>query len=329
MSESGSVEEGRAARDAARRVPRRPRARTLALGFGALLVLTLGLIVLGALVRAHGAGLACPDWPLCFGEFVPEIDLQVGFEWSHRVVAASVALLFAMLAGATLRSGAAFPATRRLLALAAGLLVLQIALGALTVWQPLADWSVTAHLLAGNAFAVALLLVSCSLCEGARGRAPAAAGSARARFWISAAAALLLLQIALGGLVSSRFAGLACPEWPTCSGGVWFPAWQGAVGLQLLHRTNAYLLVGALAAAAAASRRSPGLRGAASLAALLGLVQLAVGAANVRLGIPVEVTALHTGLAAAIALCLALALRAAWRRPPDVVRPRAAVLHPG
>jgi heme A synthase len=295
-------------------MPREPRARTLAFGFGALLALTLGLIVLGALVRAHGAGLACPDWPLCFGEFVPEIDLQVGFEWSHRVVAASVALLFAALSAAALRSGAALPGTRRLLALAAGLLLLQIVLGALTVWQLLADWSVTSHLLAGNAFAVALLLVTCSLCEASRMREPAV-GDARARVWISAAAALLLLQITLGGLVSSRFAGLACPEWPTCSGGVWFPTWQGAVGLHLLHRTNGYLLVVALVTAAAASWRSPGLRRIVTLAALLGVIQLALGAANVRLGLPVEVTALHTGTATAVALCVALALRAVWRGP--------------
>jgi heme A synthase len=314
MPKNESAERERAAGDAARRAPHGPRARTLAFGFGALLALTLGLIVLGALVRAHGAGLACPDWPLCFGEFVPEIDLQVGFEWSHRVAAASVALLFAVLSAATLRSGAALPGTRRLLALAGGLLLLQILLGALTVWQLLADWSVTSHLLAGNAFAIALLLITCSLCDASRECEPAA-GDARARAWISAAAALLLVQITLGGLVSSRFAGLACPEWPTCSGGAWFPTWKGAVGLHLLHRTHGYLLVVALAAAAVASWRTPGLRRLVSLAALLGVGQLALGAANVRLGLPVEVTALHTGTATAIALCLALALRAAWRGP--------------
>ena len=51
----------------------RARAARLSLGFALLVALTFGLIVLGALVRAHGAGLACPDWPLCFGELVPEI----------------------------------------------------------------------------------------------------------------------------------------------------------------------------------------------------------------------------------------------------------------
>ena len=47
------------------------RAQLLARAFTVLIVLTLGLIVLGALVRAHGAGLACPDWPRCFGVWPP------------------------------------------------------------------------------------------------------------------------------------------------------------------------------------------------------------------------------------------------------------------
>ena len=66
--------------------------------------------MLGALVRAHEAGLACPDWPLCFGEFVPAFDLRVGFEYSHRVLAGSVSLLFAALAWASAVGAAAIAA---------------------------------------------------------------------------------------------------------------------------------------------------------------------------------------------------------------------------
>ena len=73
------------------------RAQLLARAFTVLIVLTLGLIVLGALVRAHGAGLACPDWPRCFGVWVPVLDLRIGFEWAHRAMAGSISLLFAGL----------------------------------------------------------------------------------------------------------------------------------------------------------------------------------------------------------------------------------------
>ena len=80
----------------------------LAGAFGALLALTFGLIVLGALVRANDAGLACPDWPLCFGEVIPRMNLEVAFEWTHRLVAGSLAVGFVTLALLALRR----PATR-------------------------------------------------------------------------------------------------------------------------------------------------------------------------------------------------------------------------
>ena len=67
-------------------------------------------------------------------------------------------------------------------------------------------------------------------------------------------AGLLVLQLVLGGQVSSRFAGLACDEWPACHAGVWFPDFQGARGLHLLHRLTGYALLAGLLAAAALAR---------------------------------------------------------------------------
>lgn len=270
----------------------------------ALVAATVGLIVLGALVRANDAGLACPDWPLCFGEFVPRMDLRVGFEYSHRVVAGSVALCFAALAVAVLRRP---PLRRRCgtsLAVAAVLLATQVILGALTVWQLLASWTVTAHLLTGNAFAATLLWTVLSLRDDGptRGAAP----GVRAALIVSAA--LLLLQMLLGGLVASRYAGLACLEWPACNDGVWLPTFEGAVGVHLLHRWNGVLLLGALGAFWGAARGRPGLRRIAGFALALGLVQVAVGVANVLLRIPVEVTGLHAGLATALVLTLTTAV---------------------
>jgi cytochrome c oxidase assembly protein subunit 15 len=124
--------------------------------------------------------------------------------------------------------------------------------------------------------------------------------------------ALLAVQLVLGGLVSSRYAGLACPEWPTCNGGVWFPAWRGAVGLHLLHRVNGYLLVAALVAHALACRGAGHLARLAGLAAALGIAQVLVGIANVLSGIPVELTGLHSGLAAALVLTAAAAAHEAY-----------------
>lgn len=282
--------------------------RGLALGFGLLVGLTFGLIVLGALVRAHGAGLACPDWPLCFGQAVPQFDLRVAFEWSHRAVAGSVALFFAGLSIAALRVDRS-DALRRLIGLAAVLLAIQIVLGALTVWLKLASWTVTAHLITGNSFALTCFWIALALRDE---RDPLRVASRGARIWTSISAGLLLAQFALGGLVSSEYAAMACPEWPTCNGGVFFPTWRGNVGLHLMHRTNGYLLIASFAVTAWVCRREPRVRRAAALLLALGVAQVGVGIANVLTGVPVEVTGLHSAFAAAIALTTGFAMRAAW-----------------
>ncbi len=291
------------------------RARRLAMGFGSLVALTLGLIVLGALVRAHGAGLACPDWPLCFGDFVPQMNLRIAFEWSHRLVAGSVAVFFAVLAMTALRHASPASSIRSLIGVASGLLAIQILLGALTVWLKLTAWTVTAHLITGNAFALTCLLIALSLHALALPLSAEIRGvSVDARSWITASAVLLLVQFVLGGLVSSQYAAMSCPEWPTCNGGVYFPTWRGNVGLHLMHRMNGYLLIGSFAIAAWVSRREPSLRRPTTVLLGIGLIQVSVGIANVLAGVPVEVTGMHSALAAGIVLTTGFTMRTAWSR---------------
>ena len=274
--------------------------------------LTYGLIVLGALVRAHGAGLACPDWPLCFGELVPRFDLRVAFEYSHRLAAGSISLLFLGCAIVALRDDAIRPRLRRLLFATAAVLGVQIVLGALTVWHLLASWTVTAHLLTGNTFALCLVFTARRLFRlaspGIR-EEPAARGL---RILLLGVAALLFLQMVLGGLVSSTYAGLACSEWPTCNAGVFFPSFEGALGTHLLHRLGAYSLVTAIALCAWLGRGEPRLGGLLRTALAVAVAQVAVGVANVLLRLPVEVTGLHSALAAGLVLCVALCVAEAW-----------------
>ena len=287
----------------------------LARGCFALAGLTYCLIVLGALVRAHGAGLACPDWPLCFGNLIPEFDFKVAFEWSHRALAGSVGILFSVLAVLSLwRPGVREGIWRGLLATAV-LLAVQIVLGGLTVLELLAYWTVTSHLVAGNAFALALVLLGRRLASfGAE--VPEACLEARPdqRRATTAAGVLLGIQIVLGGLVSSNYAGLACPEWPTCMSGEFFPTWSGIQGLNLLHRWLGYGLALAIGFAAWIDRSHPDSRRWMGAAAALVVAQIAVGVANVLLRLPVEVTGLHSALAAGLICSVGVSLREVWRR---------------
>jgi NADH dehydrogenase len=124
---------------------------------------------------------------------------------------------------------------------------------------------------------------------------------------------------------------MACPEWPTCNGGVWFPSWRGAVGLHLAHRSNGYLVLLVLGVTAWATRRHAGLVRPLRLAFALAIAQAGIGILNVQLGLPVEITGLHSAVSALIVLAMATAAREAWLRPVgrDGVRPRVVVVGAG
>jgi cytochrome c oxidase assembly protein subunit 15 len=56
-------------------------------------VCTLLMVVAGATVTSHDAGLSVPDWPLSFGKVMPEMKGGVFYEHGHRMVAAAVGML--------------------------------------------------------------------------------------------------------------------------------------------------------------------------------------------------------------------------------------------
>lgn len=51
------------------------------------------LIVLGGVVSSTGSGLACPDWPLCKGQVIPALTVDVLIEYTHRAWTIVVSLL--------------------------------------------------------------------------------------------------------------------------------------------------------------------------------------------------------------------------------------------
>src|SRR5436853_3830551 len=100
---------------------------------------TLLLIVAGALVTSHDAGLAVPDWPLSFGKVFPEMQGNVFWEHGHRLIAASVGVLIIVL-NILLWRHERRSWVRRLGLVALVAVVAQGLLGGLTVifWLPLA-----------------------------------------------------------------------------------------------------------------------------------------------------------------------------------------------
>jgi len=128
--------------------------------FGA--VLCYSTILLGGNVMASDSGLACPDWPSCFGNgnFLPAFQGGVALEWSHRVSAfflSTAILVLALL-------GIAYERQRRVLLgmslVALGLVVTEALLGALVIETQLSPTLVLTHLAIATAlFGLLLVLV--------------------------------------------------------------------------------------------------------------------------------------------------------------------------
>lgn len=283
----------------------------LARWFAALAAVTWVQIAFGALVRAKKAGLACPDWPLCHGALVPNLKLTgVVYEYGHRLFALIVSAVFAWCAVQTFRHPRAKAVVAPLVKALGAILLVQIVFGGLTVLivhrgdgdpRP-AAWTVATHLVLGNLFA-ALSLVAALRLRGAAVQPPVA-GRAILAAWTAA----LFGQFLLGGAIAGNIAGLVCTEFPTCYGGQWFPTFDGFVGLQILHRLNAYALIGLAFLLVGRWRRHPQLGKVAAALAGLVLCQAAAGAVNIFSFLHAAVTTAHSLLAA----LLFSATAAAW-----------------
>lgn len=173
-----------------------------------LSVATLLLMAVGSATRVMNAGLACPDWPLCYGELVPtaQMNLQVFLEWFHRLDAALIGCGAITLAGLSLWYRRQLPGWLPWASLfALGLIIFQGVLGGLTVTELLRFDIVTAHLGTALLFFTTLLIIGCSLLpyEGT--------GTPSKLPWISLTAAILVyVQSILGGLVGSQWALHQC-----------------------------------------------------------------------------------------------------------------------
>jgi cytochrome c oxidase assembly protein subunit 15 len=111
-----------------------------------------GQLILGAVMRHTGAGLAIPDFPLAFGRIVPPFDsAAITIHFLHRLGALAVATMIVVTAVRTFRTHGLEPALTRPALVAVTLAAVQITLGALTIWTRKAVLPTTAHVACGAA----------------------------------------------------------------------------------------------------------------------------------------------------------------------------------
>ena len=246
----------------------------------------LGLICLGAGVRAMDAGLACPDWPLCFGKLIPDFHIQVYFEFIHRVMAGVISIATVYLAVKVYRENRG---NKYLVWGALVLLVAQVIVGGLTVLKLLQAYIVMGHLLLGVLFYSVIYLLSLSI-EGRCRLLNRSAANTGILFLL-----LLLVQIVWGGAVSSHYAGLACPDFPLCNGQI-LPTVSGPIGLHALHRIIAYIVAVVAGVYLWSAKYLPSTK----VIFYLVLFQILLGAVNVWLKLPPLITVIHTANAVLI-----------------------------
>jgi cytochrome c oxidase assembly protein subunit 15 len=117
---------------------------------------TVGLVFvqlfLGALMRHTGAGLAIPDFPLAFGRVMPPLVSQgVLIHFLHRLGALAVAIAISWTVVRVLSAFGREAQLRRTALALFALLMLQLTLGALTIWTQRAVTPMTAHVAVGAA----------------------------------------------------------------------------------------------------------------------------------------------------------------------------------
>jgi cytochrome c oxidase assembly protein subunit 15 len=147
------------------------RLRRLAVGATAVVY---AQILLGATMRHTGAGLAIPDFPLAFGGLVPrQWDAGIAIHFAHRIgaLAATTAVLAA--AGRALRRHANRRELRTPAILVSGLVIVQVVLGAFTIWTAKDPAVNTAHVATGALVLVASLVLALRACRVLFRAAPA------------------------------------------------------------------------------------------------------------------------------------------------------------
>ena len=325
-----------------------------------LVFMTFDLIVFGAFTRLTDSGLGCPDWPGCYGTSNPfhaltEIQraesamptgpvtvIKAWIEMIHRYLAMTVGALILVQVGIALSKLKSLGKNPLLGSL--GLLVLvcvQGAFGAWTVTLKLQPIIVTIHLMLALVLLSFLTLYAQQSWEEKLSAVRVLRIRPISAQFLTLSFVVLFIQIFLGAWVSTNYAVLACPDFPTCMGSVWpetnwsegFTLWRqlglnaqgefiSPVALQTIHwahRLFAVLVLIVLGTLGlkALKLATPALFGLSLVAKLLLavlLLQIVTGISNVVFQWPLLAALLHTAGSAALVFCLVrMSYWASWK----------------
>jgi cytochrome c oxidase assembly protein subunit 15 len=327
------------------------------------LILCFVVVVLGAYVRLTAAGLGCPDWPGCYGHFTPigaeqntasqaaypNNPLHVGKAWRemiHRYAASTLGFIIVVITAIAIAARRQRVVSIPHAVLLLVTVVVQGALGMLTVTWQLKPLIVSLHLIFGLTTLSLLWWLWLSLQSRERtgirfgggkslGASAYPAHEKSPRKLVAIGLVALGIQIALGGWTSSNYAAVACPDFPKCQQSWWpemdykdaFVLWRGLgvnyeggvlqhparVAIHFTHRLGALVATTALIVAALATLRWRNKRGRARVAAyaVLGALalQLLIGTSMVLEGFPLALATAHNAGAALLLLSTLALLR--------------------
>lgn len=273
-----------------------------------LLGATIGLVVIGVIVRATDSGMGCPDWPLCYGQLIPPttdsgdiIAYKAWLEWIHRAIAAVIGLIVLSVVFIALRN---LKDRRSLQGASIALLALvlfQAWLGRQTVLESNSGQSVTAHLASAMAFVgLQVWVLARSGYDETLAGIRRASGSVVAPLIAAGAIYALLL---FGSNVTGTDTGLLYPDWPLM-GGTLFPPITELSTPMIVHRYATAIVALILISAIWIVRREKGspmlVRQLLTYGAVVFAVQCVIGAIQIFTKLAPWTQTLHVALATVI-----------------------------
>lgn len=267
-------------------------------------ITTFLLIVVGSIVRVTGAGLSCPDWPTCFGQWSVPAGVNAQIQYAHRVLALFSGFLISLSAVLiSLR-----PDTARWIRISVyGALLLggvEAILGGSAVL--LHDPARLAVLHMALALAVQALVLGATVGTFYQYSPDSKSRDLRyktrfGRLTILATAAVFLVTVS-GVYLANNPVAQACGGWLLCNGQI-FPGMVAGwveLGHQLLTGVASFFVAWLLFSAWRRQRTQRVILSAATATAWLFFAQVLVGALKVSRGYPAELVGLHAATSAGL-----------------------------